>query len=623
MTILGNKYSLAQGITPPPRFFSPAEEEIWNLRSEGKNAAALQICIEQAKENKESLVFPKLACDLCLSMGNVEQAGQWLLELLLRMWRGGPNVFADFAKRFQKIVYRLEPDPRAHFQQRLREMLEQNRVNIYFAPHCWNLLNRSNNAAPLARHQPKDTLKHQRLSLNSKISSDKAVAQSLSHVTLSPKQLFLQANAIERSDPTKLEHFVENTPRDILYSEKNKQLFDFVIAFLERREKFDRAYILLKDHPIVKNPSPRSPSLVHASFLRVCRKLEQFEQIQEFLKSNPNIPKTDNFNVLYELVYYYEAQKDLQRAREILERTEKLFPAQQPILATLRNFYLRFGMFQDASRIDARLSDLRKGSKQPRKYEEAAAESQAEVYSNLEHQRQLAALSDVTNGISHELGQPITNIRYTIQLFRRQLEREMKSEVVFTVFDTILRETERMGGLVKRLAPITSSRRVIENFDAVSRIKETVESARARLEVHQIRVDVKTSGSIPMSIDPVRFDQIVSNLLLNAIDAISELPSKSDSCIKISLSIVGGRRLRLVFEDNGPGISPENRQKIFEPFFSTKSPGKGEGLGLFIVWNLLKMQGGSISVDSTYRGGARFVLILPTETKASSKLIEP
>jgi nitrogen-specific signal transduction histidine kinase len=173
---------------------------------------------------------------------------------------------------------------------------------------------------------------------------------------------------------------------------------------------------------------------------------------------------------MYELVNYYEAQNDLQRVRELLERTRKFFSTQVPILSTLRNFYVRLGMFTEASQIDSRLSELRTNRKQSGKYEDAAAESRAEVYTDLEHQRQLAALSDVTNGISHELGQPITNIRYTIQLFRRQLERKMDASMVFSVFDTVLKETERMGGLVKRLAPITSSRRVVEKFDAVNRI---------------------------------------------------------------------------------------------------------------------------------------------------------
>ena len=627
MTILGNSTKSLQRGTMPPRFSSPVEEEVWNLRSAGKHDAALKICEVQTNANKESLLFPKLACDCCLSLGKVDQAGNWLLEMLLRMWRGGPWVFIDFAKRFQKIVFRSEASSRVIFLGRMREMLDQGRVNNHFAPRCKNLLNDFDRNATITKDRQHDATKIAKTLPVRQISSptpgnSEQVAQLISD-SKSPKESLIQLRKLGDTHPLELEQFIDKTSPDQLYSDKNKQLFTYFIAFLERREKFDRAFVLLENHPEVKSPPPRHASLVEASFLRICRKLEKFERIQKFLSDYPSVLKTDNFNVLYELVYYYETQKDLQKARETLNRAEKIFTTQEPILTTLRNFYVRFGMFAEASRIDLRLGELRKGRKPSGKYEDVAAESQAEVYTDLEHQRQLAALSDVTNGISHELGQPITNIRYTIQLFRRQLEQKMDSALVFSVFDTILRETERMGGLVKRLAPITSSRRVVERFDAVSRIEESVDSVRARLNEHGISVEIKSRGSIPMEIDPVRFDQIIRNLLINAIDAISELPKKDDARIIITLTIVGGKRLRIGFEDNGPGISPENRRKIFQPFFSTKHPGKGEGLGLFIVWNLLKMQGGSISVDSTYQEGAKFIIMIPTETKQLTKPIEP
>ena len=68
------------------------------------------------------------------------------------------------------------------------------------------------------------------------------------------------------------------------------------------------------------------------------------------------------------------------------------------------------------------------------------------------------------------------------------------------------------------------------------------------------------------------------------------------------------------FSDTGIGIPYKNRNSIFDPFFSTKPPGKGEGLGLFIVWNLLKMQGGTIAVDNDYNQGAKFNIRIPTLT---------
>ena len=609
---------------------------IWELREQQKLTEAIEFCEEAAKRHPEQLIFPKIACDLALATGRPDEAGRWLLEMLLRMWSAGFGFFGEFAKRFAKVVSQLEPTARGQFEQRLRSMLEKGQVHRRFAARCKALLDPSApdlapfEQIPQAGRSPDESHKNDRIIATRSLTSDTITGESpqgivslhpsypLFSANAAPDKLFEAAKEMEAKQPDELERQIRITPVAIFHAERNGKLFSYLIAFLERRERFEEALRLLEGHPGV-----RTPSLTQAGFLRVCRKLGKYGRIEQFLEENPTAAKTDIFNVLYELVYFYEAQNDLQRAREILERIEKLFPTQQPILQTLRNFFLRFGMFSDASRIDAGLAEIRKGSKKPPKFREAVAESSAEVYSDLEHQRQLAALSEVTNGISHELGQPITNIRYTIQLFRRQLEQNLKREVVFSVFDTVLRETERMGGLVKRLAPITSNRRVVESFDAVGRVEKRLETERARVSEHGIQVEINAKGPIAMQADPVRFDQLLSNLLLNALDALAGMPPEHAGKIRIRLSSEPGKRLRLVFEDNGPGIPAEHRRKIFEPFFTTKSPGSGEGLGLFIVWNLLKMQGGSISLDSTYRNGARFIVVLPTETKLPPRTPEP
>jgi signal transduction histidine kinase len=628
-------------VTPSPLSQFPdaftAEREILRLRTAGRLAEAIHLCEIQASQFADSFHLPKVACDLYLQVGRPDKASRWITEMLLRMWVAGGSAFNEFATRFQKIAFRLDPNARRELIDRFLGMINEGQVHQRFIRRCQILLQHAteipSKTAQSARQLSVPPAKAipSRNSLVSLTASEPVLSRS--GTTLSeesrfvngivdsrvlPGRLIAIAQEMAAKRPHELERAISQIPIAVLHQERYKQLFDVLIAFLERRESFADALRLLESHPLV-----RTPSLIQAGFLRVCRKLGQMERIQSFLEQNPTAIKRSVFNVLYEIVYFYEMQNDLQRAREILERIEKLFPDQQPILSTVRNFYLRFGLFSEASRIDLRLAALREGRRTGRKYRAAVAESQAEVYSDLEHQRQLAALSDLTNGISHELGQPITNIRYTIQLFRRQLEREMKADTVFNVFDTVLRETERMGGLVKRLAPVTSSRRVMEDFDAVVRVKEQVSSQRARIDELGVQVEVNAESSILMRADPVRFDQLISNLLLNALDAVAELVGAHSRHIEIALSQVRGHQLRLSFLDNGPGISPENRRKIFEPFFSTKPPGKGEGLGLFIVWNLLKMQGGSISVDSTYTGGARFIVTLPRESKLPPKALEP
>jgi signal transduction histidine kinase len=109
---------------------------------------------------------------------------------------------------------------------------------------------------------------------------------------------------------------------------------------------------------------------------------------------------------------------------------------------------------------------------------------------------------------------------------------------------------------------------------------------------------------------------LVSNLLLNSIDAIKERRTPGPNKIDVRIED-GPKEIHIYFSDTGVGVPIANRNKIFDPFFSTKPPGKGEGLGLFIVWNLLKMQGGRISVDSQYNRGARFVITIPKSASLS------
>lgn len=337
--------------------------------------------------------------------------------------------------------------------------------------------------------------------------------------------------------------------------------------------------------------------------------------------------KSDDFNILYELVYYFEAQNDFEQAQATLTKMEKQFARSLPILKTVKNFYARFGMVDDVVRVNRSIEQLQfsgrgKSSRFRPEVEESEAAVPSEIHdlrSKLEHKTRLAAISDLTTGISHELGQPITNIRYTVQFYRKMLDRKYTKEAVIGAFDSILEETERMGGLMKRLSPLTSGKSVVETFDIVQRIRKRVRAEKALLFKFRIEVTISPEKPVLMYADPVRFDQIVGNMMLNAIDAITERKKRGKGYIWIRVQ-EDARDIKIVFADTGVGIPLKNRGKLFDPFFSTKAPGKGEGLGLFIVWNLLKMQGGKIVLDSMYENGARFHITIPKNTNDNKEI---
>jgi signal transduction histidine kinase len=104
------------------------------------------------------------------------------------------------------------------------------------------------------------------------------------------------------------------------------------------------------------------------------------------------------------------------------------------------------------------------------------------------------------------------------------------------------------------------------------------------------------------------------NLMLNSFQAI-----EGAGTIRISVAEQDQNRLRIVYEDSGPGIPEEQRSRIFDPFFTTKQVGEGTGLGLFIVANIIEEHDGEIRVETPNDSGVRFVITLPRESATETQ----
>ena len=126
----------------------------------------------------------------------------------------------------------------------------------------------------------------------------------------------------------------------------------------------------------------------------------------------------------------------------------------------------------------------------------------------------------------------------------------------------------------------------------------------------EIRSDVQDTP--PLKIDPDQIQQVFLNLILNARDAMPDGGS-----LDISVTQSNGNVL-MRFADTGHGIDAEVRDKVFDPFFSTKGPTKGTGLGLSICYSIIKDHGGTIEIDSEKDKGTRFTIKMPVEDRALS-----
>ncbi len=219
------------------------------------------------------------------------------------------------------------------------------------------------------------------------------------------------------------------------------------------------------------------------------------------------------------------------------------------------------------------------------------------------HER-LATIGKLAGGIAHEFNNPLDGImRYT----NLCLEHIKDDEVLRGYLLEIKHGLNRMANIVKNL--LASSRNEFptgENVDFAQALERSLAGIQTDMEHKNITVEKKIQGDIPSMYD-LGLERVLTNLLRNAADAI-----KSKGTIAIEAKCQN-ECLHIKIHDTGEGIPPEETQKIFEPFYTTKSMDKGCGLGLTIVSEIIKSYNGRIHVESDSGKGTTFFINLPIE----------
>ena len=354
---------------------------------------------------------------------------------------------------------------------------------------------------------------------------------------------------------------------------------------------------------VLQKQKKRNPTIIR-TLLRISRKQCDYSYAESVLNFDDAFIESSDFNIQYELVYYYDNIQNSALLDKTLKRMHNSARHSIPIARTLYNFYLNFNEFEEAQSISEHIqkltedlhvrkstsrereNSLRQRSKEQLESEQVIWQKLKDLVSEQEHNRQMIALRDLLRGFSHELGQPITNIRYAVQLQQMKIQRGINTlDEINKLFLTILDQTARIGTLLDRF-------RLTDN--------EIVYQIDAPLDSYLYGY-------------PVQFSQIFYNLVLNSLQAIVK---KGNVHVQFSET---PDEITILFSDDGPGIAVENSKKIFEPFFSTKDPtagNGGEGLGLYVVWNVLRMYNGTIQVNQKYKNGAQFVIKIPVKKEA-------
>jgi signal transduction histidine kinase len=225
----------------------------------------------------------------------------------------------------------------------------------------------------------------------------------------------------------------------------------------------------------------------------------------------------------------------------------------------------------------------------------------------LRHADRLITVGRLAAGVAHELGTPLNVIGGRVKMLGRG---NLEPKVARDYLGIIAEQAERMTSIIRQLMdfarrrePKVAAADLLASARAIRRLVSPIAEKR------QVQVSVTSTTAVWALGDPMQLEQVMSNLVVNAIHACS-----AGGRVEISCGLRGDGECRRAFfrvEDDGHGMDSTTRERIFEPFFTTKDVGQGTGLGLSVAHGIVQEHGGSIEVESEPARGSRFYVFLP------------
>ena len=226
---------------------------------------------------------------------------------------------------------------------------------------------------------------------------------------------------------------------------------------------------------------------------------------------------------------------------------------------------------------------------------------------DLERSNRLAAWAEMARQVAHEVKNPLTPIQLSAEHLRRVYRdsREDFEPTLEACTQAILKQVRTLRGLVTEFSAFARPpAAVLESQDPTTVLRELLRPYEAGLPP-EVQLRFEADPSVPrIQADRRLLERAVVNLVENALQAVGD-----EGRIVVRLRRVGASRLQIEVEDTGPGVVPEIRDRIFEPFFSTKT--SGSGLGLALVKRIAEDHGGGVALEDAPGGGTRAVLWLP------------
>ncbi|MBN2365634.1 MAG: HAMP domain-containing histidine kinase [Calditrichaeota bacterium] len=298
--------------------------------------------------------------------------------------------------------------------------------------------------------------------------------------------------------------------------------------------------------------------------------------------------------IFLNLIYHSQVENRLQMIMRGLER----------ISSGKFNFKIKMPGWDELTLLAEKFNQMVENLKQSRLKEEQF------IQEKLERADRLVTLGEVAAEIAHEVNNPAGIILSRAEILKEEIIEKGADSESLNDLNMIIQQTEKIAETTKSI--LHYSRKLPQQFsetDLGEIIKHSIKILEPIIKKHDVKIHLEIPGQACIIWGNYnQLEQVFCNLINNSLDFLP--PGRGIIDIRISEKYDNkNKKIYLTeYEDNGPGISPEYRDKIFSPFFTTKEKDKGTGLGLFIVKNIIANHRGTIHLEEKDGSGARFVI---------------
>jgi two-component system sensor kinase FixL len=245
-----------------------------------------------------------------------------------------------------------------------------------------------------------------------------------------------------------------------------------------------------------------------------------------------------------------------------------------------------------------------------------AAEAERAHRDELAHVGRLSTLGEMTAGIAHEINQPLTAITLYAQSVGRMIDAGNPNPVrLREAVDKLATQSLRAGAVIDRIQRLVRHRESMRETVAINAlVADTMRLAETDARVNGMQIELELASALPtVRADPIQLQQVLLNLVRNAIDAMQSDACRHGRIVVVRTRAVANDGVRIAVVDSGTGVAPEFEALLFTPFATTKETGMG--MGLSICRSIIEDHGGQLGFENNPEHGATFYFELPKEVE--------